>query len=181
MRRCLLSLVLLAIACGEKSATPVTDTREAIAVEYVKAHQATAHSAPKGDAPVTAHFANGESVSVLSSRDGWTEVRVLDGSGWVRQAEIERSSSQGKEPDNLTPRFRVAPTQVTNPSDHGELVLEAGVNSEGDVTSVRTLKNETGSHLLEVKNTAALQSAHFYPIVQHGKRTEFIYEYRLHY
>jgi outer membrane biosynthesis protein TonB len=70
---------------------------------------------------------------------------------------------------------------VTQPSAHGEIIIEAMVNTDGDVTSVKTTRNTTGSDALAFKNSAAIQGAKFYPIVVKGRRREFIYEYRVHY
>jgi len=55
------------------------------------------------------------------------------------------------------------------------------VNSDGEVTDVRTLSNSTGSSSLERSNTASLRLARFYPIVRHGQRTPFTYEHHVHY
>jgi outer membrane biosynthesis protein TonB len=70
---------------------------------------------------------------------------------------------------------------VTQTTPRGEIVLEAAVNTDGDVTSVRTLTNTTGSMGLEAKNRAELEGTKFYPIVQKGQRVPFTYEYRVHY
>ena len=126
-------------------------------------------------------FTRGESVSVLSKKGAWAEVRTATGSGWARADGLAGHVDASREDDNLTPRFVKAPQPVTQPSAHGEIVIEASVNTDGDVTSIRTVNNTTGSYELAAKNSAALQGAKFQPIVQHGKRREFIYEYRVHY
>ena len=176
MRRCAALAVLLLAACGN-DAPPPAPARTPVAIEYVRADALRVHARASDASPVVAQYANGESVSVLSRANGWSEVRTATGSGWVRASDL---SSTG-ESDNLTPRFRVAPQPVTQPGAHGELTLEADVNSDGDVTSVRVISNTTGSATLLEKNTASLRRARFVPIVRHGQRTPFTYEHHVHY
>lgn len=183
MKRFLALAVLLFAACGnETPAVTATKARTPIAIEYVRADTLQVHAKPFDDSPVTAQYANGESVSVLSRRGSWLEVRTASGSGWVHESDLSSAAEAKKsEEDNLTPRFRVAPQPVTHPGARGEIVLEANVNSDGEVTSVRTLSNTTGSAELESQNTASLRRARFIPIVRHGERTPFTYEHHVHY
>ncbi|MBV9070036.1 MAG: SH3 domain-containing protein [Acidobacteria bacterium] len=181
MRRSLLSLALLLAACDPNETMPATDTRQTLEVSYVKAPQLEIHAKPSNSSRVVSKYGNGESVSVMSKNGEWTEIRTGDSTGWVHSSDLASSAEAAAAPDNLTPRFRVPPAQVTQTAVHGDMILEANVNTDGEVTSVRTVMNTTGSHELERRNTAALQSAKFYPIVQHGKRRDFIYTYSLHY
>jgi len=182
-RFAVLAVVLLAACNNEMPATTdSTAARMPVAIEYVRADSLQVHARPSDDAAVVSTYANGESVSVLSRRGKWSEVRTATGSGWVHQSDLS-SAAEAKqtESDDLTPRFKIAPQPVTQPGATGELVLEASVNSDGEVTNVRTLSNTTGSTSLERSNAASLRSARFYPIVRHGQRTPFTYEHHVHY
>jgi TonB family protein len=55
------------------------------------------------------------------------------------------------------------------------------VNSDGDVIDVKVVQNTTGSRSLEAMNVAALRRARFVPIVRHGRRTPFVYDYHVSY
>ena len=55
------------------------------------------------------------------------------------------------------------------------------MNSDGEVVSVRTLVNTTGSMALEAQNTASLKAARFFPIVRNNERTRFKYYHRVTY
>lgn len=183
-----LALALLAAACGgagseQTAVTDSTDARMPIAVEYVGAQSLPVHAKPDDASAVLSTYGNGESVSVLSrGANGWVEVRTANGTGWAHGADLrDAAAAQSHEADNLTPRFRKAPSPVTQTTARGEIVLEADVNTDGDVTSVRTLNNTTGSMALEQKNRAELEGAKFFPIVQKGQRVPFTYEYRVHY
>ena len=142
-------LIALALAACNESAPQVTDSTEArlaIAIEYVRGDGLEVHAKPSADSPVVANYSAGESVSVLSKQGDWAEVRTSNGSGWARTSSLARSvEAKQVEADNSTPRFRKAPSPVTQPGAHGEIVIEATVNTDGEVTSVNTTRNTTGS------------------------------------
>jgi TonB family protein len=180
----LLSLLPLLASCGNEStpATETTDMRTPIAVEYVAAPQLKVQAKPDPGSPLLTTYQNGETVSVLSNRGEWAEVRTATGSGWAKASELEAAPATQTPPaDNLTLRFRKPPAPVTQTSSHGEIVLEASVSPQGEVTAVRTLSNSTGSVALEYKNTQELKQAKFYPMIRHGQHIPFVYEYRVHY
>lgn len=177
-------IAILCAACNGRApeATDTTDTRMPIAVEYVRGAALTIHAQPSDGAPVVTTYQNGESVSVLSRRGEWAEVRTAAGSGWARSGEMaEAAEAQKAEEDNLKPHFTRTPEPVTQPGGHGELVFEADVNADGIVTNVRTLSNTTGSASLEQRNTVSLRRAIFTPVMRHGRREPFVYEHRVHY
>ncbi|MEO6258981.1 MAG: SH3 domain-containing protein [Thermoanaerobaculia bacterium] len=153
-----------------------------IATEYVRGASLPIHAQPAEASPVVTTYQNGEAVSVLTRHDGWIEVRTVSGSGWVLASELSSAAEASKvESDNTTARFIRAPEPMAEPNAHGDIVLEAQVNSEGDVMSVRTMRNSTGLIGLEARTAAALQKAKFAPMVQHGNRLPFVYEHRVHY
>ena len=126
---------------------------------------------PADAAPVVTTYQHGESVSVLSRRGAWAEVRIASGSGWAHANELVDAAEATKaEADNVKPHFTREPQPVSQPGVHGEVVLEADVNTDGVVTNVRTLKNTTGSTSLEMRNAASLRQAVFTPVVRHGRR-----------
>lgn len=183
MRRLAL-LALLLVAC--KKETVVTDTvamdaREPVAVRYVGAPELPVREQANDTAPIVATYQNGEAVSVLAEKGEWVEVRSGDRTGWARAADLTTAEKKQEAEDNPQPKFRVMPMPVSAPSAHGEIYLEADVNSDGEVTAVRTLVNSTGSAALEAQNAAALRSAKFVPIVRDNSRTKFKYYHRVTY
>ena len=175
-----LSAFCLLLSCTKRSENPPPPPREAIAVAYVQAEKLPVHTTTSDSSPVVATYAGGETVSVLSRKGDWTEIRTSEGSGWAHSADLADNAKQ-VEADNLSPRFRKAPMPVSQPGAHGDIILEADVNSDGDVTDVRLISNTTGSVSLAENNAAALRQAHFLPIVQRGRRRNFTYEHRVHY
>ena len=179
--RALLAVVLLAAACADEAPAP-PPARTPIAVEYVRGDSLAIHATPSDDAPVVARYDAGESVSVLSRKGEWSEVRTAGGSGWARASQLASAvESKAAESDNLKPRFKTAPSPVTEPGAHGAIYLVANVNGDGEVMDVKVESNTTGSRSLEAMNVAALRRARFYPIVRHGKRTPFVYDYHVTY
>ena len=176
------ALVLFLAACSGSENVAETDTRVPVATEYVRGASLSIHAQPSERSPIVTTYQTGEAVSVLARKGSWVEVRTVAGSGWVASSGLASSSeATAVENDNLTPRFVRAPEPMAEPGAHGDIVLEAQVNSEGDVMSVRTLRNTTGLTGLEARTSAALQRAKFAPIVQHGRRQPFVYEYRAQY
>ena len=172
----------LCASCNEAPPAPATDTREAIAVMYVRESKAPVFAAARPGAEQVSEYARGESVSVLAKKGEWTEIRVGAGSAWMHKADLADAKEASQvDADNLTPRFRVRPAPVSQPNARGTIVLEANVNTDGEVTSVRTISNTTGSMMLETKNAESLRRARFEPIVQHGVRREFVYTYKVEY
>lgn len=169
-------LLALLVACSKPEDPIPTDTREAIAVQYVGAPEAAVHKWAKEDSEVVAKFLNGESVSIMSRKGEWSEVRTGGGTGWVKTADL--TNAPDAEP---TPRFRHIPSPVTAPGAKGTVYIEAQVNTEGDVTSSKVISNTTGSIELAIKNQAALERAKFHPIVVKGARKPFVYYYRVDY
>jgi uncharacterized protein YgiM (DUF1202 family) len=181
-RAILIAAVLLAACNSEPPSTETTDTRMPIEVQYVRNGALKIHTKAADDAPVVTTYQHGESVSVLSRRGAWAEVRIAGGSGWAHANELAGAAEATEaEADNTKPHFTREPQPVSQPGVHGEVVLEADVNTDGVVTNVRTLRNTTGSMSLEMRNAASLRQAVFTPVVRHGRREAFVYEHRVHY
>lgn len=184
-RRLLPILFALVSACGERTAT-VPPAREPIAIRYVAADELPIHRDRDAASPVLSTFQTGAPVSILADEGEWSEVRItFDSSGWVRRDQLsdtppgDIAASGG---GSSTPRFRVPPAQVFSPGRvSGEIVLEADVNTDGEVTGVRAIANTTGRADLEAKNVEELRKAKFYPLVIGGARKTFIYEHRISY
>jgi uncharacterized protein YgiM (DUF1202 family) len=178
----MLAITIFSFACGPEPSKVITDDRMPIAVEYVRGATMTIHTKPADDAPVISTYQRGESVSVLARNGEWAEVRTGAKTGWARIADMaDRVEAQKALEENPYPHFIRTPAPVTQPGAHGELILEAEVDQDGIVRSVRTLSNTTGSAALELRNTEALRHAEFTPVVQKGKRKAFVYEHRVHY
>lgn len=179
----ILAIALSLVACQKsENLAPPPPVRDAIATRYVSAPEMPIRAKPDDRSPVLTKWNVGESVSVLSVKGDWSEIRMPDGSsGWAHSVDLadDRNSVASTE---TQPRFLVPPQQVYSPSKlRGEIVLEASVNAAGHVVSVRTVSNTTGSDDLVEQNSAALRKAEFYPLLKNGSPTPFLYTYRVTY
>jgi uncharacterized protein YgiM (DUF1202 family) len=181
MKRLLFVLLVLVAACKKEVVAPPAPARETLEVAYVGAPELVVHTKADDNAPVVTKFLNGESVSVLTKKGDWDEVRTADGSGWAHAADLTNAAGAKAEEDNPTPKFRKPPSPVSQPGAHGTVYIEAAVNTEGDVTHTTIITNTTGSANLAAQNEAAIKQAKFYPIVQKGEKKDFLYYYRVDY
>lgn len=177
--------LLLLVACRQErtitTGTVPMDTREPVAVRYVGAPELQVREQANEAAPVINTYQNGEAMTVLAEQGDWAEVRTGDRTGWVRKADLTSAEEIQAAEDNPQPKFRVIPMPVSAPSARGEIYLEADVNSDGEITAIRTVSNTTGSMALEAQNIAALKAARFFPIVQDNQRKKFKYYHRVTY
>ena len=170
---------LLLVACAKEVVVP--PARETIAVKYVSVPEAEIRSAPNAQAEVASTRKVGEKVSILAEQGEWSEVEItLGSSGWMQKSALSDSPESGSTAENV--RFALPPNPVYSQGGaKGEILLEASVNTDGDVTSVRTILNTTGNAALEAKNQEELKKAKFYPMIRHGKTEPFIYVHRAQY
>jgi SH3 domain-containing protein len=173
--------LVLAFCSREKVLDIPTDTREPVDIAYVTGPGLRVHAQPNDASPIVVNYENGESVSIMSKRGEWVEVRFGDRTGWAHAGDLGSGAEAKAQQDNPQVRFRRFPSPVSSPRSRGEIYLEADVNTDGDVVAVSILENNTGSLPLAVQNAAALQAAKFYPIVKNGERKPFKYYHRVTY
>ncbi|HEU5161805.1 MAG TPA: SH3 domain-containing protein [Thermoanaerobaculia bacterium] len=178
-------LLLIALACGERPAA-VPAAREPIAIRFVVADELPIHESKSAESPVLSTYQAGERVSVLADDGEWSEIRItFDTSGWAKKSllgDAPAGDTATTGAGSASPRFKVPPSPVFSPGGaKGEIVLEATVNTDGDVAAVKTIVNTTGRADLEAQNVAALRQAKFHPMIIAGTRKAFIYEHRITY
>jgi len=178
-----LALLTLALAaCSEQPAvnTDTMETRAPIRIQYVGTTELPVREKPNDAAPVVITYRYGEAVSVLAEQGDWVEVRTGDTAGWAHKADLTAAESLASK-ENLQPKFRVMPLPVSAPSAHGNIYIEADVNTDGDVVNTRVISNTTNSPILAQQNAQALRSAKFFPIVDKGERKPFKYYHSVTY
>ena len=177
-----LFLVAGLLACGKPPEEVVPPPRETIAVKYVATPELKVLAGPEESAEVLSVRRTGEAVSIYAEEGEWTEIQMgLGDSGWVSTSALADSKEE-VETSVGKPRFRVPATPIFSPANiHGEIVLEASVNTDGKVVEIRTIANTTGSAALEAQNRKSLGNAVFYPLFQNGRAMPFVYEHRVTY
>jgi uncharacterized protein YgiM (DUF1202 family) len=176
---CVTVAVAVLAACAK--APPPPKPREPVGILYVAVPELTLHESPNSKSPVVATYREGESVTVYSTRGEWAEVQLVeDRTAWVRRNDLTayREDRSG----TTTPRFRRLPSPVWSQRKvKGEIVLEASVDEEGNVTAVRTVSNTTEDASLEAQNRRELLNSKFHPLLMSGRPQPFLYEYRVTY
>ena len=176
-----IALLLFLIGCAKEPELISTDTREPIDFAYVTGMKLDVHTLADDNSPIIATYQPSEGIAILEKRGEWVQVRVGDRAGWARAAGLGSAAQAKISNDNPTARFRTPAPTVPAPSAKGDIYMEADVNTDGDVTSVRILSNETGKDDLAALNADALKQAKFYPIVVKGARKPFKYYHRVSY
>ncbi|HSP16757.1 MAG TPA: SH3 domain-containing protein [Thermoanaerobaculia bacterium] len=183
-RFAVLLLIVAAFACTQKpkiaSNADVTGIRPPIDVEYVAIPSMTVYARPDIAAQPIGSYGFSESIAVLSKQGDWCEIRTYDGSGWVKATDLMTADQAKSESDHPVPHFYVQPAMVAY-NGHGEIVLQAKVNTEGQVFDVLQVSNSTKNAKLADENAMALRQAQFYPLIEKGQRKTFIYEHRVVY
>jgi len=158
----------------------VPPTRETIAVKFAS-NDIEIHQAADEAAPVITKRRVTEPVSVVSEKEGWTEVKLsIDKFGWVQAGELVSDKHLlCSTKDNI--RFRVPPPEVKQRGPRGGSIwLKVAVNAYGDVTDVRMWQNYTGKKELAELHTEAVKKAKFYPMMDAGGTTApFTYDYKV--
>ena len=179
-----LALIVTAFACTQKpkiaTDAEITGIRPAVAIEYVAVPSMTVYAAPDANSQTLSSYGFSESISVLAQRGEWCEIRTFEGSGWVKGADLMTAEQAKSFSENPVPRFYVAPAAIPY-AGHGEVVLQAKVNTSGEVYDVTQMSSSVGNPKIAEGNLAALKQARFYPLVDHGQRKTFVYEHRIVY
>jgi uncharacterized protein YgiM (DUF1202 family) len=182
MKRFAVALLFFAVCCSkEPVVTETVDTRAPIKIRYVASPQLAVRQQPNDAAAVVATYQSGEAVSVLVEKGDWTEIRTGDRSGWVKTEELTNAEAKQALESDPAPRFRIMPLPVSAPAVHGEIYIQADVNSDGEVVATKVITNTTGSADLAAKNAEALRAGRFYPIVIKGERKPFQYFHKVTY
>jgi len=82
--------------------------------------------------------------------------------------------------ESQVPRFLTPPAAIPS-ARHGQITMQAKVNTDGEVIQVTPVGNTTGDNQLALENANALLNARFYPMVQKGQRFTFTYEHKVYY
>jgi uncharacterized protein YgiM (DUF1202 family) len=182
MKRLAFAFLLFA-ACAQETpvATETVDTREPVAVRYVGSPELNVYKEADDKSPLLMTYQNGEAISVLVEKGEWVEVRTGDRTGWAKATDLTTAEGKEAAEEVPTPKFKTMPMPVTAPGTKGEIYFEADVNSDGEILSVKTISNTTGSDALASQNAAALRSSKFYPIVVKNERKPFKYYHKVTY
>jgi uncharacterized protein YgiM (DUF1202 family) len=184
MRRLLLLVCLLA-ACKTSAPSPAPvepATPRAESAVYVTASTLNVRRDPSPNAEVVTQVKRGEKLTVISSTQGWTNVRLAnDATGWVSTQHVSATVPRARKgclPDSDF-RFASTPTPDLRPTDkHGLVVVDATVDVAGKVVSTKIVSNGTGDTDLAQQAEREIRSARFVAPVRDCAPRTFIFTYK---
>src|SRR5581483_9454026 len=143
MKKTMLFPALLAIACMSQppAAPPADAPRVAIDIQYVGVPSMNVYANPRETASVITTYGYTESVSILARQGNWVEVRTVQGSGWAHAADLIGAREVQPLLATPAPRFLTPPVGIPDPRARGEIIIEAKVNTDGDVVATTIVKN----------------------------------------
>lgn len=177
------AILLFSCAKTQPAAAPTDEVKKPVDTLYAGVPRLSVYAQPNDASPVVTTVGYTESVSILSRDGAWSEVRTYDGgSAWVHSAELIGAMEVEEVLKNPAPRFAVAPQQIPSQRVRGVILLQARVNTDGEVIDVIPSRNTTGRDDLLEANADALRRARFYPLIdKKGQRASFTYEYAVTY
>ena len=146
---------------------------------------------PSADAPVLEQATKGTDLAVLASDESWTKVRLATGtvgfvaSRFVTSGNVPASHSARKTraksgcPADSDYAFVTPPMlSFSDSGAHGIVVVEANVNSSGDVTSTKVVSNSTKDEALAVLTAREIRKAKFAAPIRNCVARAFVFTYR---
>jgi TonB family protein len=167
---------------------PVAVEESVIGTVKVTASALNVRKQASMEAEVVTQVKRGTALSVLSSDESWTKIRLADGStGFVSSRFVAREGEGAKSrprsrkgcPADSDFAFAETPTLAFSDSGaHGLVVVEATVNTRGTVTGTKVISNSTGDEALAFLAEREIKSAKFSPPIRSCVARGFIFTYR---
>jgi len=195
MRRVLPLLVLVAFACAAppppapapapepvvEAPKPVEET--VIGTVTVTASALNVRRDASTDGEVLRQAKKGEKLAVLSRDASWVKVKLDDGgTGWVASRFVSDGKQAAKKkggcPADSDYAFTKTPTLAfSDRPAKGRVIVEALVNTKGDVTSTKLIANTTGDETLAFLAEREIREAKFSPPIRNCVPRNFIFTY----
>ena len=190
MKRFLVAVLFVAGCSAPPPPEPVTvpppspQTQRELGAGYVTATALNVREEPTTDGAVLTMLQRGASLELIEEKEGWYRVRVASGqTGWVSAQYVSRGTAPARRRRGCPPDSDYAIEKSPMPSfsevgPHGLVVVEANVNTGGEVTSTRVMSNTTGDPALAAKAEREIRSARFSPPVRDCVKRAFIFTYK---
>jgi len=181
-RRFLAAMVLVA-ACATPpppQTAPETVPRPAQRTMYVIAKTLNVRTEPSTSGKVVRQVKQGEAVTVVDETKGWSNVTLADGTmGWVSSDYVSTTKKNVKPGCESEFSFVKAPLAAfSEDGPHWLVVVDATVNTKGDVTATKILSNTTGEDALAKMAEREIRAARFTPPYRDCVPRAFIFTYK---
>ncbi|HEY3055839.1 MAG TPA: TonB family protein [Thermoanaerobaculia bacterium] len=186
----LLSALLLLGACAQPAPspqpTPQVLTRPAeeksIGTVRVTATSLNVRQEASSTAAVVTQVKRGDLLTLLREENGWSKVKLATGEvGWVSSQHVSnprQRTRKGCPPDSEYSFVKAPLASFSERGPHGLVVVDAMVNTKGDVTSTKVISNSTGDESLAAMAQREIRSAKFTPPYRDCVPRTFIFTYK---
>jgi hypothetical protein len=166
----------------EPAPEPIAEAPAAETAWVVTAKTANVRDSASTKAGTVAKLQKGDRLTGYEEKDGWLRVKLKDTrAGWIRKDLLRKDD--GCLPDRrevlLTPPMLHMSDGAGAPgtAGKGKVVVEADIDENGKVRSVRVVTNETGSPERAEMAKSEVQGVTFQPPVKKCRVTGFTYVY----
>lgn len=185
MRKWFLCL-LLAAACSTPAPEPQTVPAAppipgGLGIVRVTATTLNVRQDASGSSTVVTQVKRGDQLTLLAEENGWSHVRLASGEeGWVSSQHVSsgkaRSKKAGCDSEFSFVKTPLAAFSETGP--HGLVVVDATVNTKGEVTATKVVSNSTGDKALAAMAEREIRAATFKPPYRDCVPRTFIFTYK---
>jgi len=143
---------------------------------------------PSASSDVLTLVKKGDRLALLASTESWMKVRIESGEiGWVSSQHVTRdgaapkSASRARKGCPVDSDFAFATSPMPSFSDsgkHGLVVVEADVDTSGNVLRTRLISNSTGDEALAFLTQREIKSARFIAPIRNCVPRAFIFTYK---
>ena len=153
----------------------------------VKATALNVRADSSTEADVVKLVRRGEKLSLLKDGGDWLKVRLASGEvGWVSAQHVARDGAKQKKarrngncPGDSDFAFVKAPLpSFSDKPKPGMVVVDATVNTKGDVVSTKVVSNSTGEEALAFLTVREIKSAKFMAPIRNCEPRSFTYTYK---
>ena len=187
MKRIFFVALLLAACAAPPPPAPAPAPQEAPGAERaigtvrVTATTLNVRREASASSEVVAQVRKGERLALLSAGDQWLRVRLGNGAiGFVSVDLVIREGARRGCAADADYQFVKAPTPTFREGGvaHGIVVVDANVDTKGNVTSTKVISNTTGDDALPAIAEREIKSAKFSPPIRNCVAKAFIFTYK---
>ena len=187
-KRFLAFLIILA-ACAQPAPPPQTTPQvtrpteeKSIGIVRVTATTLNVRQEASSTAAVVMQVKRGDQLTLLREENGWSKVKLSTGQvGWVSSQHVSsgrQRTRKGCPPDSEYSFIKAPLASFSERGPHGLVVVDATVNTKGDVTATKVISNSTGDPSLAAMAEREIRSAKFTPPYRDCVPRTFIFTYK---
>jgi hypothetical protein len=180
-------ILILVAACTAPPPKPVPELPKPAEENITTTMRVTASTLnvreePSSNAKVVKQIKRGEQVFVLAIDGGWSKVKLAGGDiGWVYSLYLSSGRPRGRKgcpPDSDFAFVKAPLAAFSEDGPHGLVIIDATVNTSGDVQNTKVISNSTGEDALAKMADREIRAAKFTPPYRDCVPKTFIFTYK---